>query len=131
MANYAWSDGGEWNGPFSTVNEAIQDAEEMLEGDEEMPNIEVGEVRHPKISDFISADGIVDIIAETAFDNYGECAGYFLEDVKGEQIMQLELLLEVVLEGWAKKHGLQPCFFAVNGKIRKFKFASDCYTEEN
>ena len=64
------------------------------------------------------ADHAIEMIADNAFDNYGEFAEDYLMDVSVKQTDELDVEIKNVIINWMEKHSLQPTFYLVeNAKI--------------
>ncbi|KAB3535654.1 hypothetical protein F8154_05850 [Alkaliphilus pronyensis] len=98
---------------FFTKEEAIR-AGKIMAKNEGVVTFEVGqklEISMPGID----TDWLLERISESVYDEVGEAAETYLEDVKKEHRDELEEKLNEVLFDWAKKYGYQPtCWKVVN-----------------
>jgi hypothetical protein len=68
-----------------------------------------GDCVQPKASEFFNgSDGVLDDMAEYAFDQCGEWSEDWLADVKPEHSKKLNERIKAVLDAWATEHGYQP-----------------------
>lgn len=98
---------------FSSREEAIQfGMEEAKEwGDEQF---HVGTKEDLDSIIWFDAERILERIQENAYDEAGEAADDYLDDVTKEQIAELQNMLDDVLKEWFTKHRYYPAFYAVD-----------------
>lgn len=70
-------------------------------------SFDVGQIQRATIAK--NGERFVDMVAEEAYEEYGEFAEDYLSDVKKEHLDELGLLLH----GWFEKHNYMPAFFMV------------------
>ncbi len=63
-----------------------------------------------KFNDLLCVNSIIEDIQGRAYDNVGEHAEGFLDDVTDVQKTELGVIINL----WAKKHGIEPNFYSVN-----------------
>lgn len=101
---------GEW---YATKEEAIEAGKEFAKT-EGITAFEVGEKLEIGMPG-IDTDSILEHIAESVYDEVGEAAETYLEDVKREHQDELEEKLNEALFDWATKYGYHPsCWKVVN-----------------
>lgn len=61
----------------------------------------------------IDAENVIEEIQQNAYDNGGEYAETYLDDVKREHRDELEEKLNEVLSNWINKYGYTPDFYSV------------------
>ena len=101
------------NDVFETKEEAIK---EGIKEAKELKNkhIYIGEVVQDIIPT-IEVDDVIDNIMNDMYEAYGEVAKGYLDDVKREQVKDLEKKLNVVLQEWLKDSNLEPKFYHIEG----------------
>lgn len=62
---------------------------------------------------WFSAEGILEQIAQNAYDEAGEVAEYYLEDVKPEHLTELQESLNTLLRSWFDLYGYFPVFYKI------------------
>lgn len=62
---------------------------------------------------FRSVDHLIEDMQENAYDEAGEHADRFLENVSDAQSDELDAEIKKVIDAWADKHKLHPTFFTV------------------
>lgn len=111
----------DWTHCDESIEEVATQKWESLE-DYERPKDRVitlykGVKRKQKFSDFLSVDWLIDEMAEWAYDNSGEFAEDYLDDVTDDQKQELESLICK----WAEKHNIAPSFSMIKD-IKKIQF---------
>lgn len=113
--SFAYSTNEEdYHGGFPTREAAIEDAvasDDLAPGD----TVWTGKVvsAGPASRLFRSVRRIIEDMQEDAYDEAGEHADRFLENVTDAQVDELGGEIKKVIDAWADKHGLQPTFFTV------------------
>jgi hypothetical protein len=62
------------------------------------------------------AEDVINAIVENTYDNYGEYAENYLEDVPTAQMYELDFMLKNTIAEWLKKYDYKPNFFKVEGE---------------
>lgn len=111
----------DWSSSDEAIEEVAQQKWDDLT-DDERPEDRVIElykgVKEPqKFANFLNVDRIVDDMGEVAYDECGEWAEDYLDDVTEDQKNELEALICQ----WADKHGLKPTWFMIEN-IETIKF---------
>ncbi|MEK4025805.1 hypothetical protein [Sporosarcina sp. FSL W7-1283] len=96
---------------FNTKQEAIEAGREEYKG--ERTHFFVG--RQEKISYTPSVDvgRILEDISENVYDEVGEAAGDYLDDVREKDHSELEEKMNAVLSDWMKAHKYEPNYYLV------------------
>ena len=112
---YAYSfNGEEYEGPFDSYDEALQAAKDAnLDEyhDDRYEVVYIGECIWYK--PHVSADNVIEAIQDDAYDQAGDFAINYLDDVTKEHRNKLESLLTGIFNIWAKDYGYKPSFFTV------------------
>ena len=95
------------NDVFDTKEEAIKEAKEF-----KSEQIYIGAAIQDAIP-VIDVDDVIDNIMNDMYEAYGEVAKGYLDDVKREQVKDLEKKLNVVLQEWLKDSNLEPKFYHI------------------
>lgn len=104
-----WSDCEE----FDTKEEAIKYGKEVSK-DDDLSGFWVGQCVPYKISDsFIEYVDVTEKLSENVYDNIGEAAYEYLNDVKEEHLKILNNKLQKVLIDWLKEYKYEPNFFSI------------------
>lgn len=98
---------------FSTKEEAIEGGKIEFTWEGECPSLFVGQVKSLELQMAVNVDSIIENIAENVYDEAGEVAEDYLNDVKKEHAEELESDLNEVLLNWINKHNYKPTFFQV------------------
>lgn len=109
--SYGYSrDQERFHGTFETLKEAVAEA---VAGETEPFNFLVCESHRPKSASYYlpSAADFLEQMSERAADDCGEAAEDFMYGVPADARAQLQVRLSVVIDEWAKEHGLQPTFW--------------------
>jgi len=124
--NYCYSYDGEnfidFDEEVKSETKAIELAQKILQGGKRT-NLWIG-VAHPITANEIIpylGDEIIDLISENAYDEHGECAEYYLNDVSKTEEVELHNALKEVVEKWLIKYHHEPPFFAVDIKQRIYR----------
>ena len=111
---YAYSfNGEEYEGPFDSYEEALQEAKNENEalGDKKDERVFIGEcIRYEP---HVSAVDVIEAVQDDAYDQAGDFAIDYLDDVTKEHRDKLESLLTGIFNIWAKDYGYKPSFFTV------------------
>jgi len=102
----------EWFGEyeyFETKEECIAFGKEYYEG----TYFYVGQVEEINMKADGLGDYCIDCIQSHHYDNDGEGAQDYLDDVKYEHIEELDNLIEKVVLDWATRHNYHPTHFSV------------------
>ena len=98
---------------YETTEEAIKDGLRMvIEGVEEGSAFRVGKIVACEISG-INTDRVIDYARDRLFDEIGEFAEAYLNDITTEQEKELEEALNNVFYEWHKKHNLFPTCYTI------------------
>lgn len=76
-------------------------------------NFFVGQVGDLTLSPSVDADGVLETISETMYEEVGEVAEDYLHRVPQEQIDELQVELNKALHAWMDKHKHRPNFYKV------------------
>lgn len=99
------------DGPFGSEEAAVVEAiSRMEEDDNDCAVVGVGEEVCLIVPD---ADDVIERICSAAYDECGELADDFLDDVTKDQKEELDAAIERVVGEWMTKHDLWPNFFKV------------------
>ena len=101
--NEIWNTAGEF---YYTKEDAIA-AGKIFAESEGLTTFEVGEKLEITMPG-IDTDSVLEHIAESVYDEVGEVAEDYLNDVKNEHQLELEEKLNEVLFNWADKYGYHP-----------------------
>ena len=114
MSENKWcysTDKENYTGIFDTKEEAIKEGKiDAIDRDKKHFYIAKA------IKDFtpcIDTDFIIELIQEDAYNNGGEWAEDYLDDISKEQLAELDKKLNDVLSDWLNKHNLKPTWFTV------------------
>lgn len=114
----------EWN-HCESIEEAAQEAYEYLTDEEREEVTEVtiyqGTPDHVSFSDFFCVDSLIERVQENAYDNYGEHASDYLDDVTEEQKEELKELVLV----WSEKVKAPRFYMVKNVKEIKHPITED------
>lgn len=99
-------DSEDFRGEFNSKEEAIKAGKEEVE-----ELLTVGTMYKPTLS--VSADCVIEQIQIDMYEEYGECAEQYLDNVTSEQREELEKELNKVLDAWIEKNNLQSDFYGV------------------
>ncbi len=99
-------DSENFTGEYDTKEKAITAGKECVE-----ELLTVGIMYEPTPS--TSAECVIEQIQADMYEEYGECAEQYLDDVTKEQTDQLDVELNKVIDTWIEKYGLQPNFYGV------------------
>lgn len=112
---YAYSfSGEEYEGPFDSYDEALQAAKDANADeweDDRWEYVYIGECIWYK--PHVSAVNVIEAIQDDAYDQAGDFAIDYLDDVTKEHRNKLESLLTGIFNIWAKDYGYKPSFFTV------------------
>ena len=112
----ASSDGETFSGFYDSVEEAL--CSHASDNEHEVgTTIDVGEVTPHK--PVIFTNRVLESLADQAYDECGEHADGWLTGVPQPAYAELGEALNNVLDGWLKRHGLEPRFFAVT-KVKQY-----------
>ena len=101
-----------WHGEnFDTKEQAISEAKKVAI-DEEVNKFYIGETE-PPINIGIDVDRVIEDIQQVMYDDNGEVAECYLEDVDSEHLLELEEKLNEVFFKWQKEHGYEPNFYKI------------------
>lgn len=96
---------------YDTKEEAIEAGKDEFEGN--WDQFYVGQIRNMDIGVGVGAENIIENIAEDVYNEVGEAAEDYLNDVRKEDMSELEDLLNDVLHHWMDKHDYKPKYFRV------------------
>lgn len=98
---------------FLTLQEAFEFIESVADDYDDANGwvIEVCKKIPATHKEFVHGDGIAEYIAERAYDNYGEYAEDYLNELIGNKELQEQL--ESLIVGFIEKNAAQPTFFTV------------------
>lgn len=98
-----------WRGEeFDTKEQAIEEGRKQAI-EEELNKFEIGEVE-PAFNFGIDVDRVIEDIQVIMYDDIGEVAEDYLDDVSKEHLLELEEKLNEVFFKWQKEHGYEPTF---------------------
>ena len=102
-----------WNGEsfFDTKEEAIEEGYRWAEK-ENLKFFRVGLCEF-ETNYGIEADSVIEHIQETTYDEVGEVAEDYLNDVTTEDLLELEEKLNDVFYKWQKEHKYEPNFYRI------------------
>lgn len=98
-------------GSYDTKKEAIQAGKDEYEGNRYQ--FYVGQISNMNLVPSVDVDRVIDDIAENVYWEVGEAAEDYLNDVRKEDLSELEDKLNEVLLEWMKKHNYSPEYFRV------------------
>jgi hypothetical protein len=98
---------------FDTKELAIEGGKAEYTWQSECPVFYVGQVKSVGFSIYVDPDSILERIAESVYDEVGEVAADYLNDVEKEHFQTLEDELNDVVRKWMDKYGYNPTFFSV------------------
>lgn len=102
-----------WNGEsfFDTKEEAIEEGYRWAEK-ENLKFFRVG-LCESETNYGIDVDSVIEHIQETTYDEVGEVAEDYLDDVTTEDLLELEEKLNDVFYNWQKEHKYEPNFYRI------------------
>lgn len=74
----------------------------------------VGQVRDLSLTPSVEAEGILESVNETMYEEVGEVAEDYLIKLPQEQIDELQVELNKALHAWMDKHNNKPTFYKVD-----------------
>lgn len=98
-------------GSYDTKEEAIKAGKEEYEGN--LLQFFVGQINHMNFVPSVNVDQVIDDLAENVYFEVGEAADCYLDDVRKEDLSELEDKLNAVLLEWMNKHNYMPKYFRV------------------
>lgn len=98
---------------FDTKEQAIEGAKADLTWEGECPAFYVGQVKSADFAFSIDTDVILETISQNVYEEFGEVAEDYLNDVQKEHYEVLEEELWDVINKWMDKFGYNPDFFKV------------------
>ena len=114
MRKYAWSvriSDDIWRGgPCDSVKECIEEA--RLEGYKDTDTFALGYIE-PYQTNYVNGDLIIEHLQQNAYDEVGEVAEGWLDDISIEQRADLNGRLEKVVSEWLKDCKEEPTFYKV------------------
>jgi len=116
---YCYSFNGEWYHEFdievNTRENAILEAQKIMNNGNNCNMLWIAIKNTVSPNDVIPdlADHAIEMIADNAFDNYGEFAEDYLMDVSVKQTDELDVEIKNVIINWMEKYSLQPTFYLV------------------
>ena len=109
--DYSWDDYEE----FRTKNEAIAWGKREYE-DYDIEGFFVGKKRECKLAeDILDVDDVLEQVTNCVYNDNGEYAEDYLDDVPLGHKQELSEELNKVFHAWVKKHRYEPTFFEVVG----------------
>jgi len=119
MAKYCYSFHGEdYNEGYDTIKQTLKEARLDCEGEESQ--VWIAETAYPQ--PLIDLDNVLEQLQDQAYYMGSDYAEDYLEDVKNEDLKELEEKLNAVFLKWQKKHNYQPHFFGFeNEKLYDLK----------
>lgn len=98
-------------GVYDTKEEAIKEGKKDAIEDGRQ-SFKVGIIEEP--TNFgIDVDQVIENIQETMYDEIGEAAEDYLDDVTSEDAVELEEKLNEVFYTWQKEHSYEPSFYKI------------------
>lgn len=111
----------DWSWADENPNEIIRQFLDGLESDElkdvQKVNMYEGELESKSFIDYLCVDSILERMQEWAYDDVGDFASDYLDDVTDEMKEELDVLICA----WANKHDISPKFFHV-GNVKEVSF---------
>lgn len=105
-------------GDFPTVESALAGARNALKSQNCTGRNKVYIGQFDPYEPVIDADRALENLADTAYEDCGEPAEDYLDDVTASQAKELEEMLTLAFLIWAKKHNMMPDFsICVDGNI--------------
>ena len=101
------------NDYFDTKEKAIEGGKADLTWEGECPTFYVGQIDDVDMPININVDDILESIHQGVYDEVGEVAEDYLNDVKKEHYQELEDNLSSVILEWMNKFEYNPTFFKV------------------
>lgn len=98
---------------YPSKEEAIQAAKEDLTWDGYTPAFYVGQIKFVPLPLGVDIDGMLENISVSVYDEVGEVAEDYLNDVTKEHRSELEEKVNEVVQEWMEKHKYKPNFFSV------------------
>ena len=108
---FVWSENDEiFNSSieFDTIEEALKDASQELE---KGGNVFIGKIKKVDLS--IDTNAIIENLQEIAYDQAGDAASDFLNDITKDQEDVLQKMINETLIEWLEENNLIPSFFSV------------------
>ena len=110
---YNWHDDEDWSCCSEDKDEVVRQLLEELTLDELESTTKVNLFKGKKVIQkfeyFFDVDDIIEYTSERAYENCGDHAETFLDEVTSDMKVELENLVL----GWANKHDLDPNFFMI------------------
>lgn len=120
---YSFSDDCFENEDYDTEEEALaaarKEAKEYENSDRPPTEVYIGIVGE-KWKPTIDGESIIDMLRDEAYEEGGEYAEDYLEDVPKEQRDELTEILTLAFTVWAKEHGYEPNFFPIEN-VKEYK----------
>ena len=112
---YAYSfNGEEYEGPFDSYDEALQAAKDANLDEYHDDRYEVAYIGECVwYKPHVDADNVIEAVQDEAYDQAGDFAIDYLDDVTKEHRDKLESLLTGIFNIWAEDYGYKPSFFTV------------------
>ena len=99
-----------FGGVYDTKEECIVEAKKEAT-DEGLTEFRIGETYD--VDTGIDGYSLLDNIGERAYEEVGDVAEGYLEDVTNEEREELEIELNKVFDKWKEKYGYKPSFYGV------------------
>ena len=101
-----------WRGDkLDTKEQAIAEGRKLAI-EKGLNKFRIGETE-PAFNFGIDVDSVIERISETMYEDIGEVAEDYLDDVKSEHLLELEEKLNEVFFKWQKEHGYEPTFYKI------------------
>ena len=101
-----------WRGEeFDTKEQAIKEGRKQAM-EEGLNKFEIGETE-PPLNVGIDVDRVIEDVQAIMYDDIGEVAEDYLDDVSKEHLLELEEKLNEVFFKWQKEHGYEPNFYKI------------------
>lgn len=95
---------------FETKEEAIEFGKKEFGG---LVQFHVGQVRKVNVGVGVNVDSVIEDVYQSVYDEFGEVAESYLDNVHNEHASELESLLNDALHYWMDKHDYKPKYFRV------------------
>lgn len=113
---YAYSyDNERYFGEYDSVEDALRDAYHDC-WSERCPTVYIGECYRDYEPHF-SAEYLLELLEQDAYDNCGECVEDWLWGVPREAVNELDVSINNIIKTWLSKHGYEPTWFSVENEV--------------
>jgi hypothetical protein len=98
---------------FDTKEQAVECGKAEYIWEDYCPTFYVGQVESVNFGIYVDPDSILENISQSVYDEVGEVAEDYLNDVRKEDYEVLESELQEVVQKWMDRFGYNPTFFKV------------------